>query len=609
MAEAVWGAKAKIPVALAPALVGYHASKSKFREAAIKARKGPRRTPPDQASLIKRAATAYNETASEVDRIDQLSTDDLLTVTQQRVWAQSIRGASDVSVAELIESLHNTDWVREGRTFLNHSDGTCPFCQQAVPDNLVAQLDAYFGATYTAQLSVLEQAADQMDIVLDELEIALPVPLTKGSTFLNEDLYAAESATVRSVIAECRRVARLKRDSPADAVAFPDVSDTLDALNDQISKADQAIDAHNLVIANKAASVAKLTSDVWSWLVWDELDAVLTLYVSAEAKLQAAIKGLSTAVETHTRRIAEIDERLEVLAHSTRSSRPAIAAINRMLVGAGFTSFRLDSARELKDGYRIIREDGTLVLGNLSEGEQSFISFLYFLHEIRGIDPATGQAPGLIVVIDDPISSLDSSSLFFVSSKTRELIHEALDGSKQIKQLILLTHNVYFHKEVAYGHQKWPNAGRLSFHVIEKREASANVITTTATNPISTTYALLWAEVHDAQAAGRITTATQNSMRRILESFFGFTGGKAVNDLPSSFEGDEKVLCRSLISWIHDGSHSTNVLDSLHYSPAIDSATAWFKMFEEIFKRTDHGDHHKMMMSSLSATHEQNTAS
>ena len=71
--------------------------------------------------------------------------------------------------------------------------------------------------------------------------------------------------------------------------------------------------------------------------------------------------------------------------------------------------------------YEVIRSNGSIA-ENLSEGERNFIAFLYFYHLVRGSETADGGLRDKIVVIDDPVSSMDSSSLFIVSALVREMI-------------------------------------------------------------------------------------------------------------------------------------------------------------------------------------------
>ena len=58
--------------------------------------------------------------------------------------------------------------------------------------------------------------------------------------------------------------------------------------------------------------------------------------------------------------------------------------------------------------------------------------------------------------------------------------------------------------------------------------------------------------------------------------------------------GNEKLICKSLFSWVNDGSHSAH--DSLYVS--IDSSVVdiYLSVFQRIFKETGQIAHYKMMM-------------
>jgi len=85
-----------------------------------------------------------------------------------------------------------------------------------------------------------------------------------------------------------------------------------------------------------------------------------------------------------------------------------------------------------------IQRNGTKA-HNLSEGEQSLISFCYFLAKIQD-DLDNGDNP--IIWIDDPICSLDSNHIFFIFS----LIEEKICKEKKFSQLFISTHNIEFLK-------------------------------------------------------------------------------------------------------------------------------------------------------------------
>jgi wobble nucleotide-excising tRNase len=94
----------------------------------------------------------------------------------------------------------------------------------------------------------------------------------------------------------------------------------------------------------------------------------------------------------------------------------------------------------LEDGYQL-RRNGRPVTGSLSEGEKTAIALCYFLSTVE----AEGRKrKDLIVVVDDPISSLDTKALNYAFS----IIKAALSD---VGQLIILTHNLHFMNET----KKW----------------------------------------------------------------------------------------------------------------------------------------------------------
>lgn len=97
----------------------------------------------------------------------------------------------------------------------------------------------------------------------------------------------------------------------------------------------------------------------------------------------------------------------------------------------GRTDLRFESG---DDGYQVLRRGKPAK--RLSEGEKTAIAFLYFLVQLK--DQDFNLAEG-IVVIDDPISSLDSSAIYQAFSFLK-------NEAKDAKQLFILTHNFEFLK-------------------------------------------------------------------------------------------------------------------------------------------------------------------
>jgi wobble nucleotide-excising tRNase len=84
------------------------------------------------------------------------------------------------------------------------------------------------------------------------------------------------------------------------------------------------------------------------------------------------------------------------------------------------------------DGYRVHRNGRNAK--RLSEGERTAIAFIYFIVQLK--DQDFNLTDG-VVVIDDPVSSLDSSSVYQAFAFLKNAVKDA-------KQVFLLTHNFSF---------------------------------------------------------------------------------------------------------------------------------------------------------------------
>ena len=60
------------------------------------------------------------------------------------------------------------------------------------------------------------------------------------------------------------------------------------------------------------------------------------------------------------------------------------------------------------------------------------------------------------------------------------------------------------------------------------------------------------------------------------------------------FNGKEKLICKSLFSWVNDGSHA--VYDDLYVSIDDSQVDNYLNVFRAIFEKSGHSAHYKMMM-------------
>ena len=309
-----------------------------------------------------------------------------------------------------------------------------------------------------------------------------------------------------------------------------------------IPDANQKIRDHNAMVKNLASERINLTSQVWARFAKVEIDSEFKKYGAEKANLMKAIDSLVAQISTAEKDKTAKAEEIQALERSITSIQPTVNDINKILKGFGFRNFSIEATDS--NHYRIRREDGTDAKETLSEGERSFITFLYFYHLLKGNDTSSRVTRDRVVVFDDPVSSLDSDILFVVCSLIRQLLADVRKKQGQIKQVFVLTHNVYFHKEITYNKDRTEGKAFKdeTFWTIRKVNG-LSTIQNHKSNPITTAYALLWSEVREKNLASQ---TIQNTLRRILEHYFRILGGISYDGILDKFDGEDKIICNSL---------------------------------------------------------------
>jgi wobble nucleotide-excising tRNase len=162
-----------------------------------------------------------------------------------------------------------------------------------------------------------------------------------------------------------------------------------------------------------------------------------------------------------------------------------------------------------------------------------------------------------------------------------------------IKQIFVLTHNVYFHKEVTYASDRGDDAkaGERSYWIIRKG-LGGPIVEHHKSNPIKTSYDLLWEELRRPEKS---PLTVQNTMRRILENYFKILGRMDFDKICDQFDGQQKAMCRSLFAWVNDGSHFSH--DDAFYTFDQASIDTYMEIFKQVFVKCNQEAHYDMMMT------------
>jgi wobble nucleotide-excising tRNase len=449
--------------------------------------------------------------------------------------AKPITSSGDTPFAGFIKALKATDWVRQGHErFAVTADGKCPYCQQDLPNDFEEQLAACFDAQYQEDIDALRRFYDDYKSDMQGFADILRANLQDVFPKINTKEYEDKTALFEKLVeGNLQKIAsKIKEPSSVVAIDNEAVKTVREELNGLISGFNQRIKANNDVVNAKQQKQAECRTKVWELIAFT-LQSVVSSYRTSGKNLDGEILALTKQInETHTAsRALEID--IADLNRRIVSTAPTIKSINELLRDSGFQGFILREKPGQQNVYEVVRQDGQ-VATNLSEGERNFIAFLYFYHLVRGSHNDVDVSKGKIVVIDDPVSSMDSSALFIVSTLVREMVEvchnntDYLDNQVQgdyIKQIFILTHNVYFHREITYNQTHRFKC--VSFFVVNKASNISSIklcvrpsqkIPTENENynPVQNSYAALWSEYREVDTVIPVL----NVIRRILEYYF-----------------------------------------------------------------------------------------
>ena len=184
-----------------------------------------------------------------------------------------------------------------------------------------------------------------------------------------------------------------------------------------------------------------------------------------------------------------------------------------------------------------------------------------------------------------------------------------------IKQLFILTHNAFFHREVTY-----PHANRyefVSFYLVKKTANRSSVklfeevnpecpTEKINVNPVKNSYAALWEEYKEVSSG----IPLMNTIRRILEYYFlqlcGYEGShlrqrileEHKRDFTADAQGREDYtkydLASAMLSYI--AANETGFNDGMHYVDDYMDTQLCRDTFKMVFTIMGQEQHYNMMM-------------
>ena len=594
----------------------------------------------DVEELKRMYDSVYSSTAKRYDRFSVVSDVSALDcISGCEILSLAIVNTSNTPFADFLKEVGSTEWMRQGHSdYHEKAGGKCPYCSQDLPQNFEEMLAASFDTQYQTNL----QKLDAFLAAYRDTANALFVPLSRLPDevypVIDTKPYHDKLTAVKAVIAENIEKIKSKVAEPSKISALDEVEPLLQELSDIISGFNRLIDANNDIVSAGPKKKAECKKAVFEQIAYTLKD-VLEAYARSESALDAEIQAQQDIINTQKGVLDQLKEDLRILNSQTVETETAMKSINAMLRDSGFQGFELRPRHEeiiRPDGsvervvptpainYEVVRTDTGKIAENLSEGEKNFIAFLYFQQLVFGRESADGDTREKIVVIDDPVSSMDSSALFIVSAQIRKMIEVCRNNADNrnpvvsgnfIKQIFILTHNAYFHREVTYAYAN--RYDFVSFYLIRKTDNKSSIRLCDCpnpdcpsermnVNPVKNSYAALWDEYKDASSG----IPLMSIIRRILEYYFlqlcGYEGSdlrkRILEENKDAFTHDDFgnedyskfELASAMLSYI--AANSSGINDGMHYVDDCIDVKQCRDTFQMIFHHMGQDQHYEMMM-------------
>ncbi|USN53192.1 MAG: AAA family ATPase [Candidatus Nomurabacteria bacterium] len=347
-------------------------------------------------------------------------------------------------INRLAENNDISEWVEEGvKLHKRHSSDVCEYCLQNIPNDRVEQLALYFN-------NADKKLKEDLDSLVEKLRklysVIQNITIPEKTRFYKDLQTNLETEKVNFELAKqqfvnditnladkikskkSKTTERVEHDKKLSSIGLYKVVDSVNAIIDEHKKRTADFDT----VKQRAAEKIKFH---YLSTIFDDIK-----------KIESDISNLTKNIDTLTKEIEEINKRIEENTAKISSKHKACEVINEKIatyLGHRELKFvpRIETVisengdeKEVVSGYNIMRDDSAAKY--LSEGEKTAIAFIYFVVHLE--DQSFDLQNG-IILIDDPVSSLDSNSLYQAFSFLKGAVK---DGG----QVFIFTHSFDFLK-------------------------------------------------------------------------------------------------------------------------------------------------------------------
>lgn len=491
-----------------------------------------------------------------------------------------------------------SNWIRQGLALhRDRSAELCKFCDQRLPEDRLAVLEGHFSDRYEQLIGDLDKQIGELrgfDHAAEEIRPPYAGDLYDDlrSEFENSETKLKTAlAHLRKWLSAAMRALENKKRNIFDQVELESGLPQVDP--SAVEQLNRVIEKHNKACENFDAQITKARKQLATDTIVRGLEDFVTRKDAAE-RAKVILLEREQEIQRLGADIASLER--EIIEHR----RPAEELTEDLRKYLCHGELRL----EVKDtGYTLMR-DGEPAQ-SLSEGETTAIALLYFLKSLqdRQFDMKNG-----VIVLDDPVSSLDANALFLAFGFIQDCTRDA-------GQLFVLTHNFSFFRQVHnwFFHLNRQDRKHARFFMIDTMlKDGIRSSTIRRLDPLlehyESEYHYLFVRIYRAASETTSQGIEQNYIlpnmaRRVLEAFLAFRQPQKQplwNKLDKiGFDPKKK---RRIFRFVNAHSHSNAVGEPEHDLTALAEGPAVLKDLLEMIKSLDN-EHYAGMMKLAKPGH------
>lgn len=415
-------------------------------------------------------------------------------------------------------------WFNLGEQLLKISNekdnNVCPVCKTDLTnsiDGLIAEFADYFDKSYLDFVDELKNLKENIDNSIGLLKTnklnknTLKSYGEKYDKFIEIKFPELVNVEIKADLSGLQKhiVSKQGNSSKKIRIEIEPIKTLIETYNNNIEKLNSFKDNTLTNFKNQKINPTKIDTEIrdcYTDLIFLDLNGT-----DKENRIEK-FHSATTEISTFSTTITELtDKKVQRLKELKMESKK----VGEYLTKLGITHFTIDLQEGEEENNILIKYKGDnetkrRLQNTLSEGEKTALAFAYFMSKVATEVTNKGQT---IVVIDDPISSLDDNRLY----STAFLIH---DEFKDFKQLFVFSHNMLFLKYI----NPFFNKNEKGTYLINKGEIED--LPASIENFQSPYFYMLESVINfNSDAEPDYEDARKylpNYIRRILETFFGF---------------------------------------------------------------------------------------